>query len=144
MKFCRINLSKTNYVPMSETDQWNYLLNRNIIELSHVYTEYCRYKKFDSVMPIFDSQYLDKSVDILGYYYNDTLVAWDMIRIYDEKNAEALQFAWDYKNPDLRLGIESLKNACAIYKNRGFEYLYLGTTARYKQGIDGYEELGPI
>lgn len=144
MKFCRINLSKTNYVPMCEVDQWNYILNRNIIELGNVYSEYCRYKKFDSVMPIFDSQYLDKSVDILGYYHDGAIVAWDMIRIYDEKNAEALQFAWDYKNPDLRLGIESLKNACAIYKQRGFEYLYLGTTANYKQGIDGYEELGSI
>jgi hypothetical protein len=95
-------------------------------------------------MPVFDLQYLDASVDLIGYYDNGSLVAWDMIRVYDSKNAEALQFAWDYTNPDLRLGIESLKNACAIYKDRGFEYLYLGMTAKYKQDIDGYEELGPL
>jgi hypothetical protein len=95
-------------------------------------------------MPLFPSQYTDSSVDIIGYYDNGQLVAWDMIKIHDSKNAEALQFAWDYVNPDLRLGIESLKNACAIYKQRGFEYLYLGMTAKYKQDIDGYEELGPL
>ncbi len=95
-------------------------------------------------MPVFDLQYLDASVDLIGYYDNGSLVAWDMIRVYDSKNAEALQFAWNYANPDLRLGIESLKNACAIYKDRGFEYLYLGMTAKYKQDIDGYEELGPL
>jgi hypothetical protein len=95
-------------------------------------------------MPVFDLQYLDTTVDLIGYYDSGLLVAWDMIRVYDSKNAEALQFAWNYENPDLRLGIESLKNACAIYKDRGFEYLYLGMTAKYKQDIDGYEELGPV
>ena len=95
-------------------------------------------------MPIFPKQYTDNSVDIVGYFDNGQLVAWDMIKIHDAKNAEALQFAWDYNNPDLRLGMESLKNACAIYKHRGFEYLYLGAAANYKKEIDGYEELGPV
>ncbi len=123
---------------------WNIIQDRNCDQLNDIYKAYCRYKKFDSVMPVFDLQYLDTSVDLIGYYDNGSLVAWDMIRVYDSKNAEALQFAWNYSNPDLRLGIESLKNACAIYKDRGFEYLYLGMTAKYKQDIDGYEELGPV
>ncbi len=143
MKFCRINLSKTNYSVMPE-GTWNIIQDRNCDQLNDIYKAYCRYKKFDSVMPVFDLQYLDTSVDLIGYYDNGSLVAWDMIRVYDSKNAEALQFAWNYSNPDLRLGIESLKNACAIYKDRGFEYLYLGMTAKYKQDIDGYEELGPV
>jgi hypothetical protein len=143
MKFCRINLSKTNYSVMPE-GAWNIIQDRNCDQLNDIYKAYCRYKKFDSVMPVFDLQYLDASVDLIGYYDNGSLVAWDMIRVYDSKNAEALQFAWNYANPDLRLGIESLKNACAIYKDRGFEYLYLGLTAKYKQDIDGYEELGPV
>ncbi len=123
---------------------WNIVQDRNSDQLNDIYKAYCRYKKFDSVMPVFDLQYLDASVDLIGYYDNGSLVAWDMIRVYDSKNAEALQFAWNYANPDLRLGIESLKNACAIYKDRGFQYLYLGMTAKYKQDIDGYEELGPL
>jgi hypothetical protein len=91
-------------------------------------------------MPIFNSQYTDPNIEIICYY-DTNLVAWDMMRIHDSTNVEALQFAWDYKTPSLKLGIESLKNACAIYKSRGFKYLYLGETAKYKQ-IDGYEELG--
>jgi len=144
MKFCRINLSKTNYTSMTKGHQWEYVVDRQSDTINIIYETYCRHKKFDSVMPLFPSQYTDSSVDIIGYYDNGQLVAWDMIKIHDSKNAEALQFAWDYVNPDLRLGIESLKNACAIYKQRGFEYLYLGMTAKYKQDIDGYEELGPL
>jgi len=143
MKFCRIDLSKTNYDPMSDS-QWKYIVDRDVAVLDQIYKEYCRFKKFDSVMPLFKSQYLDPSVDIIGYYDTNNLAAWDMIRIYDSENAEALQFAWDYKNPDLRLGMESLKNACAIYKQRGFKYLYLGPAANYKKEILGYEELGPV
>jgi hypothetical protein len=144
MKFCRIKLSETNYLPMEFGEHWKYVLNKNTDQLNEIYKKYCSYKKFDSVMPIFDLQYLDKSIDLIGYYDQGDLVAWDMICVYYSKNVEALQFAWDYKNPDLRLGMESLKNACAIYKQRGFEYLYLGTSAKYKQEIDGYEELGPV
>lgn len=143
MKFCRIKLAETDYAVM-KSDEWRYITDRNVDQLNDIYKTYCRYKKFDSVMPVFDLQYLDSSIELIGYYNNDKLVAWDMIRVYDSKNAEALQFAWDYANPDLRLGIESLKNACAIYKQRGFEYLYLGTSAKYKQEISGYEELGPV
>ena len=144
MKFCRIKLSETNYSLMERVEQWDYIADRDTKKLNDIYQAYCRFKKFDSVMPIFDLQYLDNSVELIGYYDKNNLVAWDMIRVYDSKNVEALQFAWNYDNPDLRLGIESLKNACAIYKQRGFEYLYLGTSAKYKQEISGYEELGPI
>lgn len=143
MKFCRIDLSKTNYEPMIQEHQWRYVNDREFSELNSIYEIYCRYKKFDSVMPMFPNQYADQSVDMIGYFDNGQLVAWDMIKIHDDKNAEALQFAWNYANPDLRLGMESLKNACAIYKQRGFEYLYLGAAANYKKEIDGYEELGP-
>ena len=41
------------------------------------------------------------------------------------------------------LGIKSLKNECAIYKKRGFDYLYLGQADHYKTKIDGFEILGP-
>lgn len=128
---------------MIQERQWQYVNNREFSELNSIYETYCRYKKFDSVMPMFPNQYTDRSVDMIGYFDNGQLVAWDMIKIHDAKNAEALQFAWNYANPDLRLGMESLKNACALYKQRGFEYLYLGTAANYKKEIYGYEELGP-
>lgn len=94
-------------------------------------------------MPIFDSEYTDSSNDVIGYYHHNNLVAFSLIRKYDCVNIEAIQFAWDYKAPSLKLGIKSLMNECAIYKKLGYKYLYLGEAAKYKK-IDGYEELGPI
>lgn len=139
MKFCRIDLSKTNY---SKLENWQ-MYGESVEEYNRIYREYCAHKNFESVMPIFDSQYTDPNREMICYYDDENFVAWDMICIHDATNAEAVQFAWDYKNPDLKLGIESLKNACAIYKERGFKYLYLGEAAKYKQ-IDGYEELGKL
>jgi hypothetical protein len=95
-------------------------------------------------MPIFDIQYTDKNTDIIGYYDNEDLVAFSLIKLYDNDHAESLQFAWDYKNPKLRLGIESLRNECAIYKARGYRYLYLGLADEYKNQIDGFEILGRL
>jgi hypothetical protein len=125
-------------------DNWNYITDINIQQLNELYKKYCVYKDFDSVLPIFDSQYLDKSVDIIGYYDSDTLIAFSMVRRYNEKNAELLQFAWDYVKPELMLGIESLKNECAIYKSRGFDYLYLGGAEKYKRFLDGFEIIGKL
>jgi pyruvate-formate lyase-activating enzyme len=139
MNYCRINLSETSY---DKIDNWK-INSETFNEYNRIYREYCSYKNFESVMPLFPSQCNDVNVEIICYY-DDKFVAWDMIRLHDEHNAEALQFAWDYKNPDLKLGIESLKNACAIYKERGFKYLYLGEVAKYKQQINGYEELGNV
>jgi hypothetical protein len=125
-------------------DNWNYITDINIDQLNELYKKYCVYKDFDSVLPIFDSQYLDKSVDIIGYYDSDILIAFSMVRRYDEKNAELLQFAWDYVKPELTLGLESLKNECAIYKARGFDYLYLGGADKYKRFLDGFEIIGKL
>ena len=113
-------------------------------KLHQIYKQYCEYKQFDSVMPLFDNQFYDPLADIVGYYHNNNLVAFSLIKTYDSQNAEALQFAWDYADPELRLGIESLKNECAIYKERGFKYLYLGSADEYKSHIDGYEILGKL
>ena len=93
---------------------------------------------------MFDSEFFDHKNDLIGYIDNDELVAWSFLRRYDNENVEAIQFAWNYKNPKLRLGIASLKNECWLYKDRGFKYLYLGGADEYKQEIDGFEILGPV
>jgi hypothetical protein len=142
MKFARIDLSKTNYTQISN---WDYLTNPDIAQLNAIYTKYCRYKKFKSVMPIFDTQYTDPNTDLLGYYDNENkLIAFSMIRKYDQYNAECAQFAWDYVNLEIRLGIETMKHECALYKSRGFHYLYLGGADEYKREIDGFELLGAV
>jgi hypothetical protein len=140
-QFARIKLAETNYEP---TVKWQYLREPDIPRLNNIYRDYCKYKHFASVMPIFDSRYTDPMTDVIGYYDGDKLAAFSLIRRYDDKNALCDQFAWNYQNPQLRLGIETLKTECAIYKSRGFEYLYLEQAHLYKQSMDGFELLGPL
>lgn len=138
--YARIKLSETNY---SVLPNCRFLKNPPIDELNEIYKKYCRYKEFKSVMPMFDNDYLQN--DIIGYYdEEDKLVAFSCIMIQDNESVEALQFAWDYETPKLHLGIKSLRNECAIYKNKGYKYLYLGEAHTYKKQIKGFEILGPI
>ena len=140
-QFARIDLSKTNY---TVNVKWQYLLDPDITQLNNIYRDYCKYKHFASVMPIFDSRYTDPMTDVIGYYDGDRLAAFSLIKRYDNYNALCDQFAWNYNNPRLRLGIETMKAECAIYKDRGFRYLYLEQAHLYKSQIDGFEILGPL
>lgn len=140
-QFARIRLSATTYQP---SVHWAYLTNPDILALKNIYKSYCDYKKFNSVMPLFDSQFTDPDTDVIGYYDNQTLVAFSLMKRFDSNNVLTSQFAWTYHNPRLRLGIESLKTECAIYRQRGFEYLYLDQAHNYKQSLEGFEILGPL
>jgi hypothetical protein len=93
-------------------------------------------------MPFFESQYKNPNCEILGYYNESCLVAFSLVTILNDKNAEGTQFAWNYKNPELMLGVESLKNECAYYKQLGFDYYYLGLYNKYKEQFDGFEMVG--
>jgi hypothetical protein len=95
-------------------------------------------------MPIFKEELLHNNVQIIGYFDNSNLVAFSYLYILNNKNVECNQFAWNYDNPKLRLGINSLEHECAFYKSKGYDYLYLGEDDTYKQDIDGFEALGPI
>lgn len=145
MKFCRIDLSKTNYSMLRQSYVMS--VSERIDEydnLQKLYQQYCRYKNFNSVMPIFLSEVTDANTDIIGYYDNDVLVAWSLLKRFDTQSVECVQFSWNYTTPKLRLGIRSIEHECAYYKQLGFEYLYLGETSDYKCQFDGYEELGPL
>ena len=61
MKFARIDLSKTNY---TRADKFRYLTVHDYPALNKIYIEYCRYKQFKSVMPLF----IDNTMEIIGYY----------------------------------------------------------------------------
>ena len=139
-QYARICLQETTYQP---TVEWKYLRDPNIPLLKDIYRTYCIYKHFASVMPLFDSQFTDAMTDVIGYKEQGTLVAFSLMQRLDDQNVLASQFAWTYHNPRARLGIESLKTECAIYRDRGFEYLYLDQAHLYKQGLDGFELLGP-
>jgi hypothetical protein len=140
-QFARIHLSGTSYQP---TVDWKFLTDPNIPVLRDIYRTYCIYKHFASVMPLFDSQFTNPDTDVIGYYEDKQLVAFSLMKRYDLKNVLASQFAWTYHSPKTRLGVESLKTECAIYRERGFEYLYLDQTHLYKQSLDGFEILGTL
>jgi hypothetical protein len=95
-------------------------------------------------MPLFDSQFTDPATDVVGYYEDQQLVAFSLMKRYDSKNVLASQFAWTYHNPRTRLGMESLKTECAIYREQGFKFLYLDQAHLYKQGLEGFEILGGL
>lgn len=140
-QFARIDLSKTTYQP---TVDWYYITEPDLPVLHDIYRTYCIYKHFASVMPLFDSQFTDPMTDIVGYREDGRLVAFSLMKRYDDKNVLASQFAWTYHDPKTRLGIQSLITECAIYRQRGFDYLYLDQAHLYKQGLEGFELLGPL
>lgn len=140
MIYTRVDLEKTNYKLLSN---FQVLIKPDPEVLEDIYNQYCIYKRFESVMPIFPEEYTDPKNDVIGYYNGGRLVAFSLTRKYNDKNVEAIQFAWDYKTPLLRLGIESLKNECAYYKSLGFKYYYLGEAMEYKKKINGFEILPP-
>jgi len=139
--YARIRLKDTDYKP---SVSWQLITDPNLDQLNQIYKTYCQHHKFTSVMPIFESEYTDPKNDIIGYTDNHVLVAFSIIRRYDNQNAECVQFAWTYHRPRMRLGIESLKTECAIYRDRGFEYLYLDQAYSYKQQFQGFELLGSL
>ena len=140
-QFARIDLSKTTYEP---TVAWEYLREPNIAQLRDIYRTYCIYKHFASVMPLFDSQFTDPATDVIGYREAGELVAFSLMKRLDTENVLASQFAWTYHNPRTRLGTESLKTECAIYRDQGYKFLYLDQAHLYKHNLEGFEILGPI
>lgn len=145
IEYCRVDLSKTNY----ELCSCARLLTVDEIQsyyptICEIYKTYCRHKQFKSVVPLFYEEFLADRSDVIGYFYEEELIAWSLIARYDRENIEGIQFAWDYKIPELRLGIESLKHECAYYKQSGYVYFYLGEATEYKSFLSGYEILGEI
>ena len=141
-QFARIDLSKTNY--SANAVDWYYIEQPDPAVLDDIYRTYCIYKHFASVMPLFDSQFTDPDTDVIGYREDGQIVAFSLMKRYDKENVLASQFAWTYYNPKTRLGIESLKTECAIYRERGFKFLYLDQAHLYKQGFEGFEILGHL
>lgn len=144
-RYCRIRLEETNYdkhpnAVLLANNQRHSLFN----EISSIYIEYCRYKKFPSVVPLFYNEFMNENCDVFGYFYDQKLIAWSLLIRHDNVNVEGIQFAWDYKEPELKLGIESLKHECSYYKQLGYSFLYLGEASKYKSLLSGYEILGTI
>lgn len=142
LQFCRINLQKTSY-SLEEYPYAVELTKDQVIvhwdKINQIYSQYCSYKKFTSVMPLWHRHFLSNEYKIIGYFTQQQLVAWTKLRLLDSKNIESEQFAWNYTEPNLRLGIKSLEYECAYFKNLKFDYLWLGFDDHYKQQLPGFE-----
>ncbi len=136
--YCRIDLSKTNY---SQFDSAEIIVDPDISKLKNIFKKYCDHKKFTSVEPMWDCEFAWPHNDVIGYYDSIKLVAWSVITKYNKEDVYSVQFAWDYANPDLRLGITSIEHECAYYKSLGYRYYYLGEAHKYKQNIQGFQIL---
>ena len=82
--------------------------------------------------------------EIIGYRDQGRLIAWSMYRIWDKHHVLSDHHAWDYRNPRLRLGIRSLENECAIYRDRGYRYMYFESVEPYMLDLQGFTVLGPM
>lgn len=141
MEFGRIDLTTVTYNITLEA----HLLNPvPIDEINRVYKEYCLYKKFKSVMPMVPGRFSVPNTEVFGYYEQDRLIAWSMYRIWDSHTVVVDHHAWDYANPKLRLGIRSLQNECAIYRDRGYQFMYFESTEPYMLGLQGFKMLGTL
>lgn len=139
--YCRIDLSKTNYKEIPT----KVLSSKNFQDIINVYEKYCKYKKFHGVRPIFIEDIQEEKVDLLGYYHNESLVAFSLIIKYESQNSViADQFAWDYEMPSLKLGYKSLRSECSRYKRLGYDYFYLGDYYEYKTELSGFEIKSPF
>jgi hypothetical protein len=141
MKFGRIDLTKTTY---SVTLDAHLLSPVPVDEINRVYKIYCLHKDFKSVMPMVPGRFLVPGTEVFGYYEQDRLIAWSMYRIWDAENVVIDHHAWDYNNPKLRLGFNSLQNECAIYRNRGYRFMYFESIETYMLKLQGFEILGPV
>jgi len=141
MKFGRIDLTKTTYNIILDA----HLLNPvPIDEINRVYKVYCLYKNFKSVMPLVPGRFTIPGTEVLGYYNRDQLVAWSMYRIWDSKSIVIDHHAWDYSNPKLRIGLRSLENECALYREQGYQYMYFESIEPYMLNLQGFEILGNL
>lgn len=138
IEYCRIDLTKTDYIL---SDMAKIIRSPNIPQLQEIYKKYCQHKKFTSVEPMWDNEFTWSHNDVIGYYDSTKLVAWSVVTKYNKDDVYSVQFAWDYANPELRLGIKSIEHECAYYKSLGYQYYYLGEAHKYKNNIKGFEIL---
>lgn len=140
-QFGRVDLSETSYT----ADLACQLLDPvPVAEVQRVYREYCLHKRFRSVIPLISGRLTDPRTEIIGYHEKNRLIAWSMYRIWDRENLLSDHFAWDYREPRLRLGIRSIQNECAFYRDRGYRWMYFESIEPYMLDIEGLEILGEI
>ena len=140
-QFGRIDLSATCYAADIACELLDPV---PVNDVQRVYREYCLHKHFQSVMPMIPGRLTAPGTEIFGYRDRARLIAWSMYRIWDDHNVLSDHFAWDYRDPRLRLGIRSIENECAIYRDRGYRWMYFESVEPYMLDLQGFELLGSL
>lgn len=135
----RIDLSKTNFTLIENASLLQDPLP--LYEMDHIYTAYCYHKNYKKYYEV--NQYLPND-QFIGYYdYNHNLIGWTKLRRYSDQCIETCIFVWDYNDPKLSLGINSLYHELAWAKAQGYKYVYTGPGYEksniYKSNIAGFE-----
>jgi arginyl-tRNA--protein-N-Asp/Glu arginylyltransferase len=111
-----------------------------LVEMDHIYTAYCYYKKFKKYFEVGEVFGKDR---FISYKQNGNFVAWTKMRHYSPHAIETTLFVWDYSLPQTRLGQLSLQHEIAWAKDQGYDYVYLGPgyerSSLYKADITGFE-----
>ena len=111
-----------------------------LVEMDHIYTAYCYYKKFKKYFEVGEIMPTDR---VMAYYHDENFVAWTKLRHYSKQALETTLFVWDYSKPETRLGNISLEHEIAWAKQQGYSYVYLGPgyqrSSLYKADIQGFE-----
>ena len=138
----RCDLSKVRYKKYNKS-RCNITESPSIVDLEHIYSSYCFYKKFDNLYEREVVNWID--LDACFEYYNtaDEFVAWSKLRQYNNNSVESVIFAWDYRDPKLKIGYNSLKHELAWAKENNFTHMYLGPgyeeSCIYKSQLQGFE-----
>jgi len=137
----RCNLNDISY---KEFTAERYTISKpKLAEIEHIYTSYCFHKGFEDLYQREVVNWLDDDICVEYYNLKNEFVAWSKLRPYTEKSLETVIFAWDYRDPKLKIGYNSLKHELAWAKNNGYEYVYLGPGYEegciYKSELQGFE-----
>jgi hypothetical protein len=138
-QFARIDLQSTTYQRELDAQLLDPVPINTVLR---IYRDYCAHRHFQSVMPMIPGRLTAPGTEVWGYHDQGNLVAWSMYRIWDSDNILSDHFAWNYQNPRLRLGIRSIETECAIYRDRGYRWMYFESVEPYMLDLQGFEIMG--
>ena len=140
-EYAYIDLQETNYKDLLDYE----ILPKDTdpVPLLEIYRQYCIYKGFSSVWPIYAEEFSNPLNDTIAYRDADQIVAWSLIYRVAKEHVWSMQFAWNYSNPKLRLGYKSVRTEIAIYRDLGYKTMTLDEDMMYKSELQGYKLFGP-
>ena len=141
-EYAYIDLQETNYKPLIDYE----ILPKDTdpAPLLEIYRQYCLYKGFSSVWPIYEEEFSNELNDTIAYRDAGEIVAWSLIYRVAKEHVRSMQFAWNYANPKLKLGYKSIRTEIAIYRDLGYKTMTIDEDMKYKSEIQGYKLFGPM